>query len=108
MQKCMFGQRPTKGLTKALKRADTDTLARCISRLYLEYVRDGNQPGAEKWSRCVRHRAKIMDRVFQLWHTLSGEDAVFPWSEDYVIATWVVFRKQSDCEKTAWIEWSGQ
>jgi len=49
-----------------------------------------------------------MDRVFQLWHTLSGEDAVFPWSEDYVIATWVVFRKQSDSEKTAWIEWSGQ
>lgn len=102
-----FIQRPRKGASAKLSRADAGQLLDAIAKIYFAWSKGGEKTGAEKWSRCSYRRREIMEEVFRLWCASSGEDSVFPWSEDYVIDLWVAFRKQSDEIKREWFDYLG-
>jgi hypothetical protein len=104
MQQSMF-EFPQKGAAATLKQADPKFLVEAVATLFFEFSNADMQPGAEKWSRCRRHRIQITEAIFTKWTALSGKDNVFPWSEDYVLLVWVAFRKQTDEVKREWKEY---
>ena len=84
----------------ATAKADPDVLLRAVVTVFDEYQRDGLKPGAEKWIGDTRRfRPRMIAEVQDCWHELTGEEAIFPWHDDYVTQVWTAFRKTGQSEE---------
>lgn len=75
-------------------KSDASHLDIAIARVAVAMRSEGEKPGAEKWTADSRiYRARMVARVFEEWQSVTGEDAIFPYHDDYVCERWLAWRK---------------
>ena len=89
--------------------ADTSPLRVATFLVLRTWQENGWQPGAEKWQSDTRYwRPMLIDAIRKEWQQiLGGDQAVFPWHDDFVMLAWVATRKMNLQQKREMCEFYG-